>query len=128
MHTGISPRYRGSDTVFWALHNEEPEWVGVTIHALDAGLDSGPIYATGRPELAPDDDEDSLFCKCVRVGTPLYIETVRAVANGTARPAPQELASGREYRFADRTVRAERRVERLLREGLLRRAPRTPVS
>jgi len=35
MHTGISPRYRGSDTIFWALHNQEPKWVGVTVHLLD---------------------------------------------------------------------------------------------
>src|SRR5690606_6274953 len=69
MHTGISPRYRGADTIFWALHNEEPEWVGATIHLLDAGIDSGPIIRTVRPEITPEDDEDSLFCKTVVVGS-----------------------------------------------------------
>src|SRR5437660_4737766 len=46
MHTGISPEYRGSDTVFWPLYDERPEWIGVTVHLLDEGIDSGPILYT----------------------------------------------------------------------------------
>src|SRR5262245_43859948 len=61
MHTGIAPRYRGSDTVFWPLYNQEPEWVGVTIHVLDQGVDSGPVIATARPAIDDQDDEDRLF-------------------------------------------------------------------
>ena len=126
MHTGISPRYRGADTIFWPLHNEEPEWVGVTVHILDEGIDSGPIIAIGRPDLAPNDDEPSLFAKAVRVGSALYVDAVRAVADGRAAPVPQDAGIGREYRFVDRTMAAERRVARLLREGLLRRPSGTP--
>lgn len=120
MHTGLSPRYRGSDTVFWPLHNEEPEWIGVTVHMLDEGIDSGPVLATGRPKIEPEDDEDSLFAKCVRLGTELYAQAIRDVSAGNVRPLTQDLQSGREYRFVDRTVAAERRVARLLAGGLLR--------
>jgi methionyl-tRNA formyltransferase len=121
MHTGLSPAYRGSDTVFWPLHDETPDQIGVTIHLMDAGVDSGPILATGKPRIAADDDEHSLFFKCVRTGTPLYIEAIRSIVAGTANPEPQALETGRSFRFVDRTFRAERRVERLLRKGLLRR-------
>ena len=121
MHTGLSPRYRGSDTIFWSLHNEEPEWVGVTVHVLDEGVDSGPVIRTGRPEIAADDHEDSLFCKAVMVGAPLYVEAIFQVfAEGVTQP-PQRLEEGRTYRFVDRTVAAERRVRRLLKNGMLRR-------
>lgn len=120
MHTGISPRYRGSDTVFWPLHNEEPEWIGTTVHQLDAGIDSGPVLATVRPAIDAADDEDTLFAKCVLVGADAYARVIAAVAAGSATPLPQDLAAGREYRFVDRTVSAERRVRRLLRNGLLR--------
>ncbi len=123
MHTGISPRYRGSDTVFWPLHNREPEWIGTTIHELDPGIDSGPILATVRPSIDPDDDEDTLFAKCVMVGATAYIAAIRAVAAGTSRRAPQDLSAGKQYRFVDRTVAAERRVRRLLQDGLLRNPP-----
>jgi folate-dependent phosphoribosylglycinamide formyltransferase PurN len=121
MHTGISPRYRGSDTVFWPLYNSEPEWIGVTVHLLDAGLDSGNIVAAGRPTIEVSDDEDTLFAKCVIEGAKLYVGAVQAAAAGTLRSEPQQLAEGREYRFVDRTVAAERRVDALLRGGLLQR-------
>jgi hypothetical protein len=121
MHTGLSPRYRGSDTIFWALYHEEPEWVGVTIHRIDPGIDSGPILATAKPEIKADDSEDTLFAKCVKVGCQHYVEAIRAVANGTAKETPQDLTEGHEYRFVDRTVAADKKVERLLREGLLAR-------
>jgi len=121
MHTGVSPRYRGADSVFWALHNEEPEWVGVTVHFLNEGIDSGPIVRGGRPPIAADDDEDSLFCKSVILGAHLYVEAIREVAAGGGPYAPQVLGHGREYRFVDRTVAADRRVARALRHGLLHR-------
>jgi folate-dependent phosphoribosylglycinamide formyltransferase PurN len=126
MHTGLSPQYRGSDTIFWALHNEEPQSVGVTIHALDEGVDSGPIVRTGRPAIARDDDEDSLFCKCVILGAQLYEQAVREIMAGDRHYAAQDLHQGREYRFVDRTVAAERRVRRLLRDGLLHRFAESP--
>jgi methionyl-tRNA formyltransferase len=125
MHTGLSPRYRGADTIFWPLHNEEPQCVGVTIHLLDEGVDSGPIIRTGRPVITPDDDEDSLFCKCVVLGAQLYEEAIREVATGSRQHPPQDLRQGREYRFVDRTLGAEWRVRRLLRGGLLRRFAET---
>jgi methionyl-tRNA formyltransferase len=120
MHTGISPRYRGTDTVFWPLHNQEPEWVGVTVHQLDEGIDSGPIIHIGRPEIDADDDDASLFAKCVVVGAPLYVDAIRAALDGTLAGEPQQLEEGRNYLGVERTVGAELRVRRLLRKGLLR--------
>lgn len=121
MHTGLSPRYRGSDTIFWPLHNGEPEWVGVTIHRLTPGIDAGPILATAQPAVAADDGEDSLFAKCVEVGCEHFIKAIREEAEGVARVVPQQLEKGREYKSVERTVTAERRAEKLLREGLLAR-------
>lgn len=120
MHTGLSPRYRGTDTAFWPLYNGEPEWVGVTVHVLDAGIDSGPILRSGRPDLAPDDDDASLFAKCVRIGAPLYVDAIRDALAGRVEGEPQHLDEGRNYLGVERTVRAELQVRRLLRGGLLR--------
>lgn len=128
MHTGLSPWYRGSDSTFWALHNEEPELVGVTVHVLDPGIDSGAVIATARPPITADDDEDSLFCKSVLAGTDLYVAAIRDAAAGTLRADPQPAGMGREYRFVDRTVAAERRVERLVARGLLRRFAEGPSA
>ncbi|MHB8455597.1 MAG: formyl transferase [Acidiferrobacterales bacterium] len=121
LHTGISPRYRGSDTVFWALHNQEPEWIGATAHSLSEGLDAGSILATCRTPVSRDDDEATLFFKTVKVGATMYADAIKQLAVGTARPVEQDLSQGREYRFADRTVAAELRVRKTLARGLLSR-------
>lgn len=44
-HTGITPAYRGSHGGYWALYNNDPGRCGVTIHLVDAGIDTGEIVA-----------------------------------------------------------------------------------
>lgn len=122
IHTGLSPYYRGSDTIFWPLHNGEPEYVGVTVHRLEPGVDSGPILATARPDIRPDDTEDTLFAKCVKLGADLLCEQIVREYAGTSAPETQDLSLGREYRSVDRTVASERRAARAIKDGLLRRA------
>ncbi len=127
MHTGLSPIYRGSDTIFWPLHNAEPEYVGVTVHRVDPGIDSGDILATARPLIAADDSVDILFAKAVRAGLPLLIQAARDEYRGCSNPKKQDLAAGREYRSVERTLAAERKVARLLKAGLLRDYLKTQV-
>lgn len=122
VHTGFSPTYRGSDTIFWALHNGEPDNVGVTVHRVDAGVDSGPIFARGKPSIEPGDDEHRLFAKAVQVGAELLCSAIRREVAGIAHPVPQDLKAGREYRSVDRTLAAERRTRKLLKNGLLSEA------
>jgi len=122
IHTGLSPAYRGSDTIFWALHNSQPEQVGVTVHRVDAGVDSGAILARGRPAIEPGDDEDRLFAKSVQLGADLLCRAIRREFNASAQPLMQDLNSGLEYRSVQRTLAAERRVRKLLRAGLVSEA------
>lgn len=120
MHTGLSPLYRGSDTIYWALHNAEPENVGVTVHRLNSGVDAGAILATAKPAISPDDTEDTLFAKCVSTGTPLFEKAIRDEAAGIAAAVPQNLDLGREYRSIERTLWSELVVEKNIANGLIR--------
>ncbi len=43
MHVGITPWYRGSHGGYWALHNNDAENFGTTIHLVDVGVDTGGI-------------------------------------------------------------------------------------
>ncbi|MEP7236263.1 MAG: formyl transferase [Ferruginibacter sp.] len=43
MHVGITPAYRGSHGGYWALHNNDPENFGTTIHIVDEGVDTGTV-------------------------------------------------------------------------------------
>jgi len=48
VHRGISERYRGLDSDLWAIFNDDPEHIGVTIHRIDAELDTGDILRVAR--------------------------------------------------------------------------------
>ena len=58
IHMGLSPYYRGSSCNFWALYDNNPSYVGATIHLLSKGLDSGDIlfHCVSKPR-----SEDSPF-------------------------------------------------------------------
>jgi methionyl-tRNA formyltransferase len=44
LHPGICPEYRNAHGCFWALANDEPDKVGMTLLRIDAGIDTGPVY------------------------------------------------------------------------------------
>ncbi len=52
IHMGISPYYRGSSCNFWALYDNNPNYVGATIHMLSKGLDSGDMLFHCLPKLS----------------------------------------------------------------------------
>jgi methionyl-tRNA formyltransferase len=57
VHHGAVPDYRGGPPMFWELADGR-ETVGFTVHRIDAGVDTGPVLASGevpivrRPTLA----------------------------------------------------------------------------
>jgi len=42
-HAGITPKYRGVHGGYWALANGDAEHCGVTVHLVDAGIDTGGV-------------------------------------------------------------------------------------
>lgn len=44
MHPGICPEYRNAHGCFWALAQGDRQRVGMTLLAVDAGIDTGPVY------------------------------------------------------------------------------------
>ncbi len=89
MHLGLSPYYRGTATNFYPLLNEEPEYVGVTIHMIDPGIDTGPIVRHARAEITPDDMPHTIGCKTILAGIEAMIMTLHEVEAGRTNPVPQ---------------------------------------
>jgi folate-dependent phosphoribosylglycinamide formyltransferase PurN len=56
IHAGITPRYRGSHGAYWALANNDRENCGVTVHLVDAGIDTGNILYQQTLPLTPKDN------------------------------------------------------------------------
>lgn len=43
LHLGWNPTYRGGNGAYWALAEGDPEHCGVTVHLIDAGVDTGAV-------------------------------------------------------------------------------------
>jgi folate-dependent phosphoribosylglycinamide formyltransferase PurN len=114
-HGGPLPLFRGMNAIEWALlYGVRPE---VSIHYIDTGIDTGPIFAKVR---IPVDGRPIAGIRgmATRIGVEGLLETVRDIENGK-QPAPQDPAEGRQVHvMADPLLEV---VERWLREG------RTPV-
>ena len=107
MHTGISPRYRGTACSFWPIHNGEPEWVGATVHECTAKVDGGQIFAVRRARLHREDGLHHVFARAVVAGASAYTDVIRAALSGSLIGEVQDLQVGQEYRGAARGLRSE---------------------
>ena len=56
IHAGITPMYRGVHGGYWALANGDPEHCGVTLHRVDAGIDTGQVLCQARIEISSADN------------------------------------------------------------------------
>ena len=118
VHLGLSPYYRGSGTNFWPLVNREPEYVGATIHYLDAGIDTGPIIAHARPAIAVEDGPHDLGNKTIVAAMKLLADAAEAHVHGRVNPVPQR-GGGRFYQRKDFNADAVRRLYRHFDTGMI---------
>jgi folate-dependent phosphoribosylglycinamide formyltransferase PurN len=82
VHRGIAPTYRGERTIFWPLYYQDFEHIGITLHLIDRGIDTGPVLAHGFPELRPDDTEATILAKSVAMAADLMGELLRDAKSG----------------------------------------------
>ncbi len=86
IHMGLSPYYRGSSCNFWALYDENPAYVGATIHMLGKGLDSGDMLFHCVPKALPG---DSLFDFTMRSVLVAHKGLVENLASGAIFAMPR---------------------------------------
>jgi methionyl-tRNA formyltransferase len=95
LHASLLPRWRGAAPIQRAIMAGDAE-TGVDVMRMTEGLDEGPVLATARLPIAPDDTASSLHDKLAVAGAALLVETLPAIAAGTAVAAPQA-AEGATY-------------------------------
>ena len=94
-HCGITPAYRGVHGGYWALYNRAPEHAGVTVHVVDAGIDTGDIVHQAVIQADADDNFTTYPVKQYIAGVPLMKQALAALAQGRlARHRRDDLASG----------------------------------
>lgn len=65
-HYGLLPGYRGPDTIFWQIRNQEP-WGGFTIHKMDADWDTGAIAHLQPVPIEPEDTHGLYLNKLAQI-------------------------------------------------------------
>jgi len=104
-HPGLLPSYRGNDVVAWALHNGDP--VGVTVHVVDAGIDTGPIVMTQELPVAKGESVNELKRKAEDLAATMMSQVVRDVMErGEIVPLPVSGTRGPLYRAMAPDMRA----------------------
>lgn len=122
LHLGLSPYYRGTATNFYPLLNDEPEYVGATVHLIDAGIDSGPILHHARPVITADDGPHTIGCKTILAGLEKLILAARELSEGRLAPVPQwSVPNPRLYLRRDFHPRQVVHLHEMLADGLVPR-------
>ncbi|MED4126899.1 phosphoribosylglycinamide formyltransferase [Shouchella miscanthi] len=75
IHPSLLPHFPGLDAVGQALEAKAKE-TGVTIHYVDAGMDTGPVIAQEKIAIALDENHASLTKKIQAVEHQLYPQVV----------------------------------------------------
>jgi len=95
VHASLLPAYRGKHPVFWALRNGE-RWVGLTIHEMDRGVDTGAIFYQVRVRTRANDSVTSLYDRIMDRSVCLMPRLIEDVTKQGLRRTPQS-AVGASY-------------------------------
>jgi methionyl-tRNA formyltransferase len=98
-HPSLLPYNRGKHYNFWALVEQSP--FGVTLHRVDAGVDTGDIIS--QQAIAYDwcDNGGSLYIKAQEAMLSLFRQTYPMLRTGRFESKPQNLAVGSFHRACE---------------------------
>ncbi len=83
-HPSLLPSFPGAHAIPDALAHGV-KLSGVTVHRVDAGLDSGPILAQAAVEVRADDTVESLTARIQAVEKPLFVQAIRQLCQEDSR-------------------------------------------
>jgi methionyl-tRNA formyltransferase len=107
VHASLLPRWRGASPIAHAILAGDAE-TGVSIMHMEAGLDTGPVYATASLRVDPDATTPALTSRLADLGAVELTSVLSALEAGTAISTPQPVEG---VTHAPRLGRADGRVD-----------------
>jgi methionyl-tRNA formyltransferase len=101
-HPSFLPFNRGKHYNFWALVEEAP--FGVTLHRVDAGVDTGEIVAQQEIPYDWEDNGESLYIKARDAMLELFRKTYPALRTGPIQSRPQSADEGSAHHSSEMEV------------------------
>jgi len=98
-HMGILPRYRGMDVVEWPVAEGrlDQEGIGLTLHIMDQGVDTGPILLKSRYALHPGDTFEAIRARLEPMMARLMLDGICSLRDGSITPTPQQAEDGKQF-------------------------------
>ena len=99
LHISLLPYNRGAHPNFWSWMEGSPS--GVTVHEIDAGIDTGPIVAQKRVSIEPEGRSfRDTYTILMEEMASLFAECCSAILDGRYNASPQK-GEGTFHRIAD---------------------------
>ena len=104
IHASLLPRWRGGAPIHRAIMAGDAE-TGICIMAMEAGLDTGPVFARRAIPIAPDDTTGTLHDRLAALGAEMIVDTIARLPL-TPEPQAQEGVT-----YAHKVDKAEARID-----------------
>jgi methionyl-tRNA formyltransferase len=114
VHFSLLPRWRGAAPVERAILAGDTE-TGVCIMALEAGLDTGPVYARATVPIADDASAGDVTDALVDAGTELLVATLPRLRELVPEPQHGEPTYADKLDVEEFELRGDRSAEELVR-------------
>jgi folate-dependent phosphoribosylglycinamide formyltransferase PurN len=94
-HMGYLPDFRGMNVLEWSLFYGEK--IGVTLHFIDNGIDTGNILIFREIIPTKGDSIECLRNKSAVTNLELMVQVIQELPKGTIKPCEQAKNQGRQY-------------------------------
>jgi len=105
LHGGLSPRYRGTATMFWPFYFLEPNHVGTTFHHIVSEPDAGQIIHQSVPKLEHGDLIHDVACKSILSSSKDILELLKIFQKNGKWTTFKQKGTGKN--FLERDFRSE---------------------
>src|SRR3989304_4148139 len=89
VHASLLPRWRGAAPVQAAILHGESK-TGVSVMKMDAGLDTGPVFAQREIDILPEETGGQLSGRLAELGAGLLLDVLPRIVEGEIVPEPQD--------------------------------------
>ena len=89
LHASLLPRYRGANPIAAAIAEGEAR-TGVSLMHMDAGLDTGAVYATIEVDITDEDTTELLTPRLADAAGELLVRHLAGLLDGSLPPMPQD--------------------------------------
>lgn len=97
MHAGITPAYRGVHGGYWALVNNDTVNCGVTVHLVDAGVDTGNVLYQEKIQPTSKDNFTTYPLLQLAAGLPRLKDAVNDALNNELKPITVKSTNSRQW-------------------------------